>query len=162
VNSPAIPILHQHHVSISVPDIDAAISWYGEILGFEVHSRFSIEAISAQGAFLKRAAYWLELWQVGAGAQVPAQRRNPDTDLLSGGTKHMAFRVPDLQSHLLELVNRGVDIAAVQRDPTEPMQAEVDPAAANRRPAFAAFIRDPAGTLIELLDDAALAKMNMI
>jgi methylmalonyl-CoA/ethylmalonyl-CoA epimerase len=162
VNGPAIPILHQHHVSISVPDIDEAISWYGEILGFAVHSRFNIEAISAQGAFLKREAHWIELWQVGAGARVPDQRRNPDTDLLSGGTKHMAFCVPDLQSHLLELVRRGVDIAAVQRDATEPMRAEINPAAANDRPAFAAFIRDPAGTLIELLDHAALVKMNMI
>ena len=74
----------------------------------------------------------------------------------------MAFRVPDLQSHLPELVKCGVDIAAVQRDPTEPMQGEINPAAASERPAFATFIRDPAGTLIELLDHAALAKMNMI
>jgi methylmalonyl-CoA/ethylmalonyl-CoA epimerase len=162
LNSPAIPILHQHHVSISVPDIEEAISWYGQILGFAVHARFTIEAISAQAAFLKREANWIELWQVGAGAQVPEPRRNPDTDLLSGGTKHMAFRVPDLQSHLAKLVSRGVDIAAVQRDPTEPMQAEINPAAPNERPAFAAFIRDPAGTLIELLDHAALLKMNMI
>jgi methylmalonyl-CoA/ethylmalonyl-CoA epimerase len=162
VNRPAIPVLHQHHVSISVPDIDAAISWYGEILGFAVHSRFDIEAISAQGAFLRRDAYWIELWQVGAGSRVPDQRRNPDADLLSGGTKHMAFRVPDLQSHLAELVSRGVDIAAIQRHPTEPMLVEINPAAPNDRPAFAAFIRDPAGTLIELLDNAALLKMNMI
>jgi len=67
-----------------------------------------------------------------------------------------------LQSHLSELVRRGVDIAAIQREPTEPMQGEINPAAPNDRPAFAAFIRDPAGTLIELLDHAALAKMNMI
>lgn len=159
---PAIPVLDQHHISISVPDIEQAISWYGEILGFAVHSRFHIEAISAQGAFLKRGASWIELWQVGAGAQVPDSRRNPDSDLLSGGTKHMALRVPDLQSHLAELVRRGVDIAAVQRDPTEPMRREINPAAANDRPAFAAFIRDPAGTLIELLDHAALVKMNMV
>jgi methylmalonyl-CoA/ethylmalonyl-CoA epimerase len=162
VSSPAIPVLAQHHVSISVPDIAAAIAWYGRILGFAVHSRFTIEAISAQGAFLKRDAYWIELWQVGAGAQVPDSRRDPDTDLLSGGTKHMAFRVPDLQSHLPELVRRGVDIAAIQRDPAEPMQAEVNPGAPNERPAFAAFIRDPAGTLIELLDQSALVKMNML
>jgi methylmalonyl-CoA/ethylmalonyl-CoA epimerase len=162
LNTPAIPILHQHHVSISVPDMEEAISWYGDILGFAVHSRFNIEAISAQGAFLRRDAYWIELWRVGAGAPVPVSRRNPDTDLLTGGTKHMAFRVPDLQSHLSELVSRGVDIAAVQRDPTEPMKGEADPAAPNERPAFAAFIRDPAGTLIELLDHGALARMNMI
>src|ERR1700735_1990667 len=81
LNSPAIPILHQHHVSISVPDLEEAISWYGQILGFAVHSRFTIEAISAQAAFLKREANWIELWQVGAGAQVPELRRNPDTEL---------------------------------------------------------------------------------
>jgi hypothetical protein len=60
------------------------------------------------------------------------------------------------------LVHRGVDIAAVHRDPSETIRSEIKPAAANERPAFAAFIRDPAGTLIELLDHAALVEMNMI
>jgi len=161
MTSAAIPRLKPHHVSVSVPDIDAAIGWYGDILGFVLESRFEIPPIAAQGAFLKRDALRLELWQIGAGAQVPAIRRNPDTDLTVGGTKHLAFAVPDLQAHLRELARRGVDIAAVQRDPAQPMKIESHPAEIIDPPAFALFIRDPGGTLIELLDEGALGAMNM-
>jgi methylmalonyl-CoA/ethylmalonyl-CoA epimerase len=126
-----------------------------------LHSRFEIAEISAQGAFLKCGALWIELWQIGAGARVPEIRKNPDTDLTVGGTKHVAFLVPDLQSHLAELLRRGVDIAAVQRHPTEPMKIERDPTDPNVRAAFAAFIRDPGGTLIELIDQASLAALKL-
>jgi methylmalonyl-CoA/ethylmalonyl-CoA epimerase len=159
--SAAIPRLKPHHFSVSVPDIEAAIAWYGNILGFVLESRFEVPPIAAQGAFLKRDALRLELWQIGPGAQVPAVRKNPDSDLTVGGTKHMAFAVPDLQAHLPELVRRGVDIAAVQRDPTQPMKIEANPAEIAHPAAFAVFIRDPGGTLIELLDEGALGAMNL-
>jgi methylmalonyl-CoA/ethylmalonyl-CoA epimerase len=149
---PALPSLSIHHFSISVPDIELALRWYQDILGFKPEMRFTIDAIPAQGAFLVRDSLRLELWQVAEGAQVPASRREPDSDLKSGGTKHVAFQVPNLQERLAELQARGVDIAAVQRKPTEPMRYEIDPSAPGQAPAFAAFIRDPAGTLIELLD----------
>ena len=64
----------------------------------------------------------------------------------------MAFSVPNLQQRLAELVAHGVDVAAIQRDPREPMMAESDPLAAGKPPAFSIFIRDPFGTLIEILD----------
>ena len=162
MNPPAIPVLTPHHFSISVPDIEVAIAWYGEILGFHVQSRFEITAIAAQGAFLRREELWIELWQIGTGASVPDCRKNPDSDLKAGGTKHIAFSVPNLQNQLVELVRREVDIAAVQRHPKEPMQPESNPGDPRAPPAFAAFIRDPAGTLIELLDHAALAAMNLV
>jgi hypothetical protein len=57
-----------------------------------------------------------------------------------------------LQSCLADLVAHGVDIAAIQRDPREPMRAELDPLAPGKAAAFALFVRDPFGTLIELLD----------
>jgi methylmalonyl-CoA/ethylmalonyl-CoA epimerase len=153
--NPALPQIAIHHVSISVPDMEAAIAWYGEIFGFAVEFRFDVEPLSAKGAFLKRAELRLELWQVGGGEPVPESRRDPNSDLRTGGTKHVAFAVPGLQARLVELAKRGVDIAAVQRHPTEPMLPDPDLAAApGKRPAFAAFIRDPGGTLIELIDAA--------
>jgi methylmalonyl-CoA/ethylmalonyl-CoA epimerase len=158
---PALPQLKPHHVSISVPDMEAAIRWYTDILGFEMHSRFEIDAIPAKGAFLRREHFWLELWQVAAGAKVPESRKHPDSDLRFGGTKHVAFLVPDLQSRLLDLTRLGVDIAGVQRDPTEPMKPEDTASSQEARPAFAIFIRDPAGTLIELLDEKTICSMNM-
>jgi hypothetical protein len=64
----------------------------------------------------------------------------------------MAFTVANLQGRMAELVRRGVDIAALQRSPSEPMRADAEPLGAGKPPVFALFIRDPAGTLIELLD----------
>jgi catechol 2,3-dioxygenase-like lactoylglutathione lyase family enzyme len=29
-----------HHGGVSVPDLDAAIAWYGNVLGFELERRF--------------------------------------------------------------------------------------------------------------------------
>ena len=148
---PALAHLTPHHFSVSVPDLEAAIAWYADILGFEVEVQFEIPAIPAKGAFLRSPALRLELWQAQGSAPVPEARKSPNTDLKTCGTKHMAFAVPDLQERLAELVRRGVDIAAIQRHRSEPMQADPDPLAPGKPPAFAAFIRDPAGTLIELI-----------
>ena len=148
----AIPHLLPHHVSIAVTDMEQAISWYAAILGFEVEMRFHVAGIPADGVFLRRPELRIELWCAHGVQPVPAERRIPDADLRTAGTKHMAFAVPDLQSRLPDLVRRGVDIAALQRSPREPMQAELDPLAAGKPPVFALFVRDPAGTLIELLD----------
>ena len=102
----------------------------------------------------------IELWQIAGGAPVPLNRREPDMDLRTGGTKHVALLVADLQSCLRELIARGVDVAAVQRNPTEPMMSEQNPLDPAKPPAFAAFIRDPAGTLIELLDHQRVTAMH--
>ena len=52
------------------------------------------------------------------------ERRTPNQDLKTSGTKHIAFTVADLQAHLPDLVNYGVDIAAIQRNRGEPMAPE--------------------------------------
>ena len=147
-----IPELKVHHVSVSVPDLEAALAWYERVLGFRVEHRFAIDAIPARAAFMERGGLRLEVWEAAGGARVPDIRREPNTDLREGGTKHVAFAVADLQACLERLLAMGVDIAAVQREPTLPMAAEANPADRSRGPAFAAFIRDPGGTLIELLD----------
>lgn len=148
----AIPTLEPHHFSIAVTDIGKAIDWYQSILGFQLEFEFDAPGIPAKGAFLRGHALRLELWQAEGVAPVPEERKIPDSDLRTAGTKHMAFAVPNLQSHVAELVRRGVDIAAVQRLVAEPMRPDSDPAAADKPPLFAMFIRDPWGTLIELLD----------
>ena len=64
----------------------------------------------------------------------------------------------DVQAAIDALMDRGVSIAAVQRRRTEPMHEEANPRvgpSGRREPAFAAFIRDPAGTLIELVSSDA-------
>ena len=147
-----LPGLKVHHVSVSVPDLDQALEWYEAILGFRAVHRFEIAAIPARAAFVQRGELQIEIWEVDGGATVPRQRREPNSDLREGGTKHMAFAIPGLQVCLERLQARGVDIAAVQRDPHLPMNPEADVRNTVQGAAFAAFIRDPGGTLIELLD----------
>jgi methylmalonyl-CoA/ethylmalonyl-CoA epimerase len=149
---PLLNDLAPHHFSIAVTDMDQAIAWYTSILGFETEIRFHVAGIPADGAFLRRPELRLELWCAGGVAPVPPERRTPNQDLKTAGTKHIAFSVADLQAHLPDLVRHGVDIAAIQRNRGLPMAPEADPLAPGRPPVFALFIRDPFGTLIELLD----------
>jgi len=154
---PLISDLVPHHFSIAVTDMERAIQWYAQVLGFEPEFRFHVAGIPADGAFLRRGALRLELWCARGVAPVPPERRTPDQDLRTAGTKHLAFTVPDLQARLAELVQYGADIAAIQRDRSQPMAAEADPLAPGKPPAFALFLRDPFGTLIELLDRQMVA-----
>jgi methylmalonyl-CoA/ethylmalonyl-CoA epimerase len=155
MNKPIIPDALPHHFSISVPDMDEAIRFWTEIFGATTDIRFRVEAIGGNGAFLSIGALKLELWELSGAKPVPEERKTPNADLMTNGTKHMAFSVPDLQSTIEALHRKGVKIAAVQRDRSLPMRAEEDPSLAfdpMRKPAFAAFICDPAGSLIELLN----------
>jgi catechol 2,3-dioxygenase-like lactoylglutathione lyase family enzyme len=152
--------LAPHHVSIAVTDMNRAIEWYTSVLGFETEFRFHVAAIPAEGAFLKSAGLRLELWCAAGVAPVPSVRRTPDEDLKTAGTKHLAFSVTGLQGRLAGLIAHEVDIAAIQRDPKQPMMVESDPLARDHPPVFALFIRDPFGTLIELLDRERLLEGN--
>jgi methylmalonyl-CoA/ethylmalonyl-CoA epimerase len=154
---PLLKDLNPHHFSIAVPDMDRAIAWYTSVLGFETEVRFHVAGIPADGAFLCRPELRLELWCATDVAPVPQERRTPNQDLKTSGTKHIAFTVADLQAHLPDLVNYGVDIAAIQRNRGEPMAPESNPLAPGRPPVFALFIRDPFGTLIELIDRQQVA-----
>ncbi len=154
MNKPILSDVLPHHFSISVADMDAAIRFWSEIFGATTDVRFRVEAIGGNGAFLSIGALKLELWQLGGAKPVPEERKAPNADLLTNGTKHMAFSVPDLQSSIEALHRKGVKIVAVQRDRGLPMRPEKDPSLAfdpTRKPAFAAFICDPGGSLIELL-----------
>lgn len=153
---PLVAVLGIHHVSISVPDLETALGWYARVLGFELEQRFQVAAIPARAAFMRQQNLRLEIWEVAGGAPVPDERREPHSDLHQGGTKHLALLVDDLQACLERLYEERIDIAALQRTPTGPMRTESDPRIRSADGAFAAFIRDPAGTLIELIDAARL------
>ncbi len=141
------------HVCVSVPDRDRAIAFWTEIFGFEEKKRFDIGGIGARGAFLKSAGLELELFEVAGSEPVPESRKAPNSDLLVQGTKHLAFRVPDVRAALKAVVARGVEVAAVQPSFDRPMAPETDPSGDG--PAVAAFIHDPFGTLIELVGPEA-------
>ncbi len=134
--------LMPHHVGISVPDLEAAIAWYGTMLGFTCERRMEVAQIPAHIAWLRRGSFRIELFEVAEAATLPEDRRVPNRDLRTHGTKHVAFAVPDVDAFVTELRARGADIAMHTRIHNEPM----------------AFIRDNAGTLLELVQESSFPK----
>lgn len=126
-----------HHGGVSVPSLDAAIDWYGRVLGFEVEKRFYIEAAKSHTAMVRKGPLRFELFEVEGAAPLPDDRRHPPADLKTHGNKHIAFHVADLEAFLVEMEAKAVDIAFVVRE------------------AFGkgCFIRDCAGNLIEFVEE---------
>ncbi|MEY4761836.1 MAG: hypothetical protein RLZZ200_1692 [Pseudomonadota bacterium] len=126
-----------HHGGVSVPDLDAAIEWYGRVLGFEVEKRFYIAPAKASAAMLRKGPLRFELFDVEGANPLPEERRHPPSDLRTHGNKHLAFRVESLDAFLEEMRTKGVDIAFVVRE----------------KFGTGAFIRDCAGNLIEFVEE---------
>jgi catechol 2,3-dioxygenase-like lactoylglutathione lyase family enzyme len=122
--------LKPHHVAINVPDIDAAIAWYDDTLGFAVERRDFIGGFRGRNALLKHGDFRIELLQnekviPRPEEQVPA----PGTEML--GYRQMAFTVADLHRFTEMLEKKGVDITARRGDGT------------------VLFIRDNSGNVLE-------------
>jgi methylmalonyl-CoA/ethylmalonyl-CoA epimerase len=134
-----------HHVGISVINIDAALVWWEEMLGFTLERRYRLEAIPAEIAMIRNGALHVELFQVPQPKPKSPERSVPDDDVQTVGNKHVAFSVADVQATVDRLRAKGADIVWVKDLP-------------NGR--AAAFIRDNEGNLIEFVqwpkvDDSA-------
>lgn len=123
-----------HHAGLSVPDLEASIKWYGEVLGFKVEKRMEIPPIGAKIAFLKRDDFRLEIFEMDGAKPMSEDRKVPNKDLLTHGWKHLSIEVPDAREALDKLKAAGVEIA---------MENVIDGVAMG-------FIRDNAGNLIEI------------
>jgi methylmalonyl-CoA/ethylmalonyl-CoA epimerase len=126
-----------HHAGVSVPSLDAAIEWYGRVLGFEVEKRFYIDAARSDTVMLRRGSLRFEIFEVEGATSLPEDRRYPPRDIKTHGNKHVAFRVADLETFLSEMETKQADVAFVVRE------------------AFGkgCFIRDCAGNLIEFVEE---------
>ena len=124
-----------HHGGVSVPDLEAAIEWYGAVLGFELEQRLSIDAIPAKIAFVRNGPLRMELFEVPGAVPASPDRSVPNLDLRTHGNKHVAFAVADVHAIVAELRRRGADIVFVN----------------DFEHGSNAFIRDNSGNLIEFL-----------
>jgi methylmalonyl-CoA/ethylmalonyl-CoA epimerase len=124
------------HVGISVPDIEASIRWYTEVLGFTLDMNKFLPIANAQIAFLSHGDFSIELFGIPDGQPLAEERRYPNQDIRHHGTKHIAWAVEDLTSFMAELKSKNVDVAM---DIT-PIEGDL-----------VAFIRDNSGNLIELI-----------
>lgn len=152
MSKPVVDEVVPHHVCVNVPDREGAIAWWHDMFGFDLEFRFEIPHIKALGAFIRKGAIRVELFEIAGSAPVPQERLLPNTDLRTQGTKHFCFSVENAQSALERLHAAGVRIAGVARG-KGPMREEADPTLRDdMRPASAFFITDPWGSLIEILD----------
>jgi methylmalonyl-CoA/ethylmalonyl-CoA epimerase len=129
-------LLKPLHVGISVPDMDASIAWYEQMLGFTLVSDKYFEQLPARIAFLELGDFSIELFQVPDAAPLPDDRRVPNLDIRTHGIKHVAYAVKDLTGLMNRLKSKGVDVAM----DIFPMENDL-----------VAFIRDNAGNLLELI-----------
>lgn len=118
------------HVHLTVSDLERALSFYRDVLGFEVTSRYGRDAV-----FLSAGGYHhhvgLNTW-AGRGAPAPA----PGTT----GLYHFAILYPDrpaLAAALRRVVEAGVQLEG----------------AADHGVSEAVYLRDPDGNGIELYRD---------
>lgn len=129
-------MIKPHHCGISVPDLEASIEWYRDMLGFCLESRVTIEAANAKIAFIRQGDFRIELFEVAGATPLPDCRREPNQDLATHGTKHIALEVSDLAGLMANLKRQGADVAI----DVQPVENTI-----------MAFIRDNSGILIELV-----------
>lgn len=126
-----------HHFALVVPDLDAAVAWYGDLLGFRPERRFGFADAGVEIAHVVNdAGVRLELIQQAGSAASPDAGRDVFAALKTQGAKHVGFLVADLDAAARELRARGVEIVA---DVTV-----VEPAGVRNF-----WVRDTAGNLIE-------------
>jgi catechol 2,3-dioxygenase len=118
------------HVHLKVSDLDRAIAFYRDVLGFELQQRIGEDA-----AFLSAGGYHhhigLNTWESKGGSPPP-----PGTT----GLFHLAIRYPDRQAlaqALKALVDAGVPLSG----------------ASDHGVSEALYLRDPDGNGIELYRD---------
>jgi catechol 2,3-dioxygenase-like lactoylglutathione lyase family enzyme len=126
-----------HHGGVSVPDLDAAIVWWRDVLGFVLTRRFRIPPIPAEVAIVRNGPLHMELFEVPGARKLPDERRMPDTDVRTHGNKHVSFAVHSVPEFAEELRCRGADIVWVK---DMPHGSNI-------------FIRDNAGNLIEFVQE---------
>ena len=94
--------LRPHHATAVVADLDRAVRWYQEVLGFALVGRGG-RPTGARSADLEIPGYGIGLVQdPGAPAPKPAQR---------SGRVHIVFGVPDPARAYAMLKARGADVS---------------------------------------------------
>lgn len=125
------------HTGISVLNMDEALVWYKENLDFDLVDDDYVEPLHARICFIKNGNYQIELFQYDHPKPLPAERRMPNDDLQTVGTKHVAFEVDNMAEMKDRLQKNYVEIAhEVMMEGNNVM-----------------FIRDNSGVLIELIQN---------
>jgi catechol 2,3-dioxygenase-like lactoylglutathione lyase family enzyme len=139
-------IIGLHHPGISVPDLDAAVAFYTNVIGLRVVYRESWEnsptadaVVGMEGSAAKAAILWagnaaFELFEYIAPPPTPM---DPDRPVADHGINHICFQVTDTRAEYERLTDAGM------RFHTAPVQLGEG---------WVTYGRDPWGNVIEIQD----------
>ncbi|MBX3195690.1 MAG: VOC family protein [Microbacteriaceae bacterium] len=131
--------MHLDHVGLSVASLDAQTAWYSTAFGFGTALPFEVAVAGLRGVFLLGPdGVALELLERAGSTHPPVATTPPDA-LLTQGWGHVCFRVEDVDRTFQHLVDAGAGVVS-------------PPAPAPEPGVRFAFLTDPEGNLIELLD----------
>jgi catechol 2,3-dioxygenase-like lactoylglutathione lyase family enzyme len=130
------------HVGLSVADLDAQRRFYGEALELtEVEEEFAMAEAHIRTAILRSPA-GLKIELIERGGSSPQEFSDPFDGAGTQGYFHWALYVDDLDAVFAKLLAAGA--------------SEVSgPAPAVREGARFAYVKDPEGNLLELIQPAA-------
>jgi lactoylglutathione lyase len=129
------------HVGLVVGDLAAAAAWYCEVFGLERELAVRVEALELSIEMLIHRGYGYRvelLHRPGSGAAPGGKPVNPAEAALLHGYGHVAFDVTDLDAAYERAVERGA----------RPVMSPCPSPEAGVR---MAFLADPEGNLVELL-----------
>lgn len=128
------------HVGLSVADLDAQAAWYASALGLESCDPGSIPEFGIRVVFLadREHGWMLELLQ-REGAAPGLLAPDPQTALLTQGYGHICLGVDDLDTAYERLLVMGAE-------------SRLPPVPAPLPGVRIAYVADPEGNLIELID----------
>ncbi len=130
------------HVGLNVADLAAMTRWYTEALDLKIEFEFSLPDVAFSGAMLASArGYRIELLH-RAGNRPGLQPTDPVDAALRRGYGHFALDVADVDVMYDGLVAAGASDRMSPRPSPEPGVRM-------------AYVADPEGNLIELLDRTA-------
>ena len=135
--------LSAHHYGVTVTDLDRAVEFYGEKLGFDVLDRFTVSGSEFETAVgLDDAAGRFAHLDAG-GARVELVEYDPEGEESRGdevnrpGVKHLGFAVSDLDGLYDDLSD---DVETVSEPQTTSSGTRI------------LFLRDPEGNLVEVVE----------
>lgn len=125
------------HVGISVENLSDSLQWYKNVLGFSLVDLNYYEFLQANIAIISNGWFEIELFQYDTPQPLPNDRRHPNEDLKTIGTKHLCLCTDNMERTLVHLKEHNVDIvfhnSGIKSE--HPM----------------CFLRDNSGVLIEII-----------
>jgi catechol 2,3-dioxygenase-like lactoylglutathione lyase family enzyme len=129
------------HAGLSVADLDAAAAFYGRAFGFDAEFPFALPVEGIRGVMLRlESGGRLELFE-RPGSADGLRPADPIDALATRGYGHFAVHAPDIDA----LFARAMDAGAIEK---------VAPRPSPEPGVRFAFVADPEGNLIELVERA--------